>query len=118
MQTRARLARHLAAPDLACGITGTLPTEAWQGGRVERAPRPLRAEVAALVEQPKVRVTVHAKQRNTVEVRVLSQLPNGNWHRVGTLCMARSIWERDWRAILTSGASAHDIDLSLSEAAA
>lgn len=85
---------------------------------MERAPRPLRAEVAALVEQPKVRVTVHAKQRNTVEVRVLSQLPNGNWHRVGTLCMARSIWERDWRAILTSGASAHDIDLSLSEAAA
>ena len=118
MQTRARLARHLAAPDLACGITGTLPTESWQGGRVERAPRPLRAEVAALVEQPKVRVTVHAKQRNTVEVRVLSQLPNGNWHRMGTLCMARSIWERDWLGLLARGAHHSDIALTITEAAA
>lgn len=117
MGTRARLARHLAAPDLACGITGTLPTSAWHGVVRQPVVRPTGAERLALVERPTVRVTLHTKARGTVEVRLLSQLPNGAWHRLGTLCMARTIWERDWRPLLTSGAASNDIDLSLSEAA-
>ena len=91
----------MMAPDLACNITGALPSE-----RV------------SLVEHPQVHVTVHRKQRGTVEVRVLSQLPNGNWHRIGTMCMARTIWERDWRDLLTSGATTTNIDLTITEAAA
>lgn len=91
----------MMAPDLACNVTGALPS-----ARV------------ALVEHPQVHITVHAKKRGTVEVRVMSQLPNGNWHRIGTLCMARTIWERDWRELLTSGAAQHEIDLTITEAAA
>jgi len=62
-----------------------------------------------------IRITVHAKARNTVEIRALALLASGQWHRLGTLCMPSAIWYGVWRRLLVKGAEAIGARLHIDE---
>ena len=55
------------------------------------------------------KLSVHAKRKWTVEVRLFVLLASGQWHRMGTLCMPSAVWYTSLRPLLRKGSVASGV---------
>lgn len=64
----------------------------------------------------KLKLTTHTKRRGAIEVRafVWLQTPS-QWHRIGTWCLPRVLWEHTVRRVLVQGAEAVAVPLAIDD---
>lgn len=65
-----------------------------------------------------MRITLHRKRWDTVEVRLFVPRSRGGWHRAGTLCVTRFAWHLILRPMLSAGAHQTRVRLHIEDAGA